>query len=88
MTEHELLIRRATFGKQIEQFMSSDIGRYLTARADDDIVNAFNELKKCDPRDGKTVEKWQNQVYRAESFSTWLSEGVQDGLNAIEILEE
>lgn len=84
----ELLLRRAAFGKQIEQFMSSDIGKYLLARAADEVIEAFDELKKCDPRDGKTVEKFQNRIYRAESFRQWLMDAVLDGINAFNIIED
>lgn len=83
----DVLIRRATFGKQVETFLVSDIGRYMLARADHAIVMAFNELKHCDPKDGKLVQQWQNQIWRAESIKDWLGDAVADGLTAIGIID-
>ena len=86
--EHDILIRRAAFGKQVEMFFNSDIGKYLLARSDSDIADAFNAMKVCDPKDGKMVQHYQNQIWRAESIRNWLEDCVVDGLNAINILDD
>lgn len=84
----ELLIRRAVFGKQVENFLSSDEGKYLLHRADNDVQTAFEGLKSCDPKDGKMVQTFQNMIYRAESVKQWLTDAVVDGLNATNIIED
>jgi hypothetical protein len=84
----ELLLRRAAFGKQCEQFMVSDVGRYLLARAEDEAAAGFNEFKRADPRDGKMLEKVQNKILRAEGFKQWLEDAVVDGLAAFNVLQE
>ena len=84
----ELLLHRAAFGKQVEQFLNTDIGKYLMNRATDEVIDAFSEFKKCDARDGKTIEKVQNKIYRAESFKQWLTDAVLDGVTAYNIIED
>jgi hypothetical protein len=84
----ELLLRRAAFGKQVEQFMNTDIGKYLMHRATEEVIEAFAEFKKCDAREGKAIEKVQNKIYRAESFKSWLTDAVLDGVAAYNILED
>lgn len=84
----EMLLRRAAFGKQVEQFLQSDVGRYLTARADEEVNAAFAEFKSADPRDGKNLEKIQNKIFRAESFKGWLADAVMDGVTAFNVLTD
>jgi hypothetical protein len=83
-----MLLRRAAFGKQVEEFWSSDIGNYLLNRLDSEVVEAFGEIKVCDPKDGKTVQHIQNKIYRAESIKVWLTDAVCDGLQSFKELED
>jgi molybdopterin converting factor small subunit len=85
--EQEVLVRRAIFGKQVEDFLSSDIGRYLLVRAADQAETAMDKLKVCVPTEGKTVQALQNDIYVAESIRTWLAQAIQDGINALNIIE-
>lgn len=84
----ELIIRRAMFGKQVDQFMVSDIGRYLMARAVDETESAIAEFKKCDAANVEGVRRIQTKMQLAEQFQSWLSEAVTDGLQALNILED
>lgn len=86
--DKDLLIRRAVFGKEVEQFLNSSVGRYMISRAHSEVSEAFELLKKCDPKDGKTVQHLQNQVWKAESINQWLSDAVTDGLAAINIIDD
>ena len=85
--ETEVLVRRAVFGKQVEDFLSSDIGLYICLRAKTQADQAIDELKVCNPIEGKQVQALQNKVHVAESIQVWLSQAVQDGLNALGILD-
>ena len=80
------LINRAQFGKQIEAFWSSRIGEYLAARTKELYTTANEALKSVDPHDWKAVQALQNDIKVAEMFDKWLSEAVQNGLQALEIL--
>lgn len=84
----ELIVKRAVFGKQVEQFLNSDIGRYMVQRATLRAESAVESFKRCDPSDVAQVRKLQNEILWAESFSDWLSAAVTDGLQALNIIEE
>ncbi len=66
----------------VEQFMQSPIGKYLTERANDDIENALEQMKRADPFDGKEVQRLQNEIHRAEMFLLWMGQAVTEGENA------
>lgn len=84
----EMLYRRATFGKQVSDFFNSDIGRYLMARADEEVVVAIRKFRDCDTSNVELVRKLQNDINMADNFKNWLSESVMDGLHAIEMIDE
>ena len=83
-----MLLRRAAFGKQVEEFWTSDIGNYLMNRIDSEVVGAFKEIKNCDPKDGKLVQTIQNKIYRSESIKSWLEDAIVDGLQSFKELED
>lgn len=75
---------RATiaFGMDVEAFMQSSIGKYLTARANADIEDALERLKTIDPQDWKLIQSTQNEIHRAEMFLLWMGQAVTEGENA------
>ncbi len=79
--------RTAVFGKQVELFWDSQIGQYLLERSLREYNSAISGLKTCSPTDAATFMKLQSQLIRAESFRDWLSEAIEDGLRAKNILE-
>ena len=85
---NEPLYRKAAFGKQIEEFTASDIGRYLIKRAESEVQAAFEDLKAVNPVDGKAVQALQSRIWRAESFQQWLADGIIDGLQAFKIITD
>lgn len=86
--DRELIVRRAMFGKQVDIFMSSDIGKYLLARAKDESDQAFEAFKKCDSSNSVEVLRIQNIITQSDKFKSWLDEAVTDGLQALDILED
>lgn len=70
------------FGMEVEAFLQSRIGRYLTGRAEDEIEAAVEALKRVDPHDTRAIQAIQNTIHRAESFGYWLAEAIQSGYNA------
>ena len=84
-TEEHIIV--ATFGEQVQNFMNSDVGRYLIGRADQQSEEAFFQFKHCDVNDVEKVRSLQNTILRSEEFKLWLGEAVQDGLHSLNILE-
>lgn len=77
-----------SFGLDVEAFMRSDIGRYLTARANSDRQTALEALKDTDAEDPKAIRKLQNAALCAECFLLWMGEAVSEGQNAQQAFTE
>lgn len=82
------LVERAALGKQIEAFWTSRVGEYLRIRAQEYYNAGIEELKIVDPTDYRAVMNAQLKVWKGEQFETWLSQAVQDGLVALQLLDE
>ena len=78
----------AVLGEQVDAFIRSDVGKYVLDKANRELEVSLTELRKVDPYDSKLVQKFQNEVWRAENLVTWLAESIQAGLKAKDILEE
>jgi hypothetical protein len=76
------LLQTVDFGMEVEAFLQSAIGKYVTERAESEVELAVEDLKRVDPEDAKTVRALQTQVRVAESVCYWLAEAIQTGLNA------
>lgn len=81
------LMHVAALGQQIESFLRSDVGRYLQARANRVYNAAVEDFKRVDPSDVNKVRQIQADMWKAEAFIGWLSQGVQEGLTSLGILQ-
>ncbi len=82
------LLRTAVFGKQVEQFLDSDIGVYLLQCAKTQSDEAVERLKDVDPQDWKAVMGLQWRIHEAEHIIQWLGDAIRAGLQATEHLKE
>jgi hypothetical protein len=78
----------AQFGKQVEMFLETDIGRYLVSRAKEDIDQAVEEMKRTNPHDVKLMLTVQNRVHVAETVLSWLGDAIRSGHSSLESLKE
>lgn len=83
----DYLFAAAMLGKDAEEFFVSDLGRYVTGRADEEKQEALQSLAVIDPDDKDLIRKTQNQYHRAHSLLLWLGELIQEGKQAINTLE-
>jgi len=81
-------LQRAVFGRQVELFLESDIGVYLTQCAQTEINEAIEKLVKVDPEDPKAIRDLQHKIRVAESVMGWLADAVRSGSQAREAIEE
>jgi hypothetical protein len=82
-------MEQAVFGEEVRIFMTEDrIGKYLVARAADEVQEGLLELKEADPDDAKGIRKIQFKIRVAESVVGWLAAAVDDGNRARQILED
>ena len=86
MTDEQVLKRAITLGVEAEKFIQSSLGKELIGRAHEEIDQAVKKLKAHDPTDSKGIAALQNEIWRAESFITWLGIIVDEGLNSVEQL--
>lgn len=74
------------FGAEAEAFLKTDIGKYLLQRSQDQIDQAFEQLKRVDPCEPREIRKLQNIIQRNEDVETWLGEIIQAGRDARDLL--
>jgi hypothetical protein len=77
-----VLLQRAVFGKQVENFWASDVGRYLQTKAQERYNAAIDQLRDVDPEDAKEIRRIQNEIKFSECFVGWLNEALREGLEA------
>ena len=82
------LYAEAIMGKDAEEFINSDIGQYVLGCAEQEIAEAADQLKRVHPWRTRRIRELQNQVWRAESFQSWLAELIVRGRQALQSLEE
>lgn len=82
------LLDEAIFGKQVENFLNSDLGKHLVYRAEEEAELANTELKRVLPWRRRKIQELQNRIWRAENFQQWLADIVMDGLQATQQIEE
>ena len=82
------LEKAIAFGFRVEAFLQSDIGRYLVQRADEEIEEAVEELKRVSPEHTAVIRALQGKIHVAESVQFWLAEAIQEGANAMQELNE
>jgi hypothetical protein len=82
---NEELWATAVFGKQVEDFLATDVGRYLLDRAESDWQKAVIAIRDCKPEE---LLKYQADMKRSESVRGWLSQAVNEGLRAYNLLQE
>jgi hypothetical protein len=82
------VLRTAVFGRQVEQFLDSDIGCYLAQCAEKDIELGINQLKKADPFKPEQVIAAQMKVKIAETIMGWLGDALRAGYQATEAIKE
>ena len=88
MTENSPILQQIDLGFQVEAFLQSDLGRYLVQRAEAQVEEAVEQLKRCSPEDSGQIRAIQHTIQVAESIQYWLAEAIQSGLNAQQQLHD
>jgi uncharacterized protein YfbU (UPF0304 family) len=86
MSGDEQLEEQVRFGAQVQQFMQSDIGRYVLNLAADEVDDAVKRLKQVDPENAGEIRRLQAIIQRNEGFGLWLQEAVHAALEACNLL--
>jgi len=80
------LIAAYEMGKAAEEFLKSELGRYLVGCADQEEKEAIEELlaSSLRPREEKEI---RGKVWRARSFKGWIAGLINEKENALDIIE-
>jgi len=76
------LLTQIDLGFQVEAFLQSDIGRYLVQRAEAQVDEYVESLKRVDPDDPRQIRSIQHNINVAEAIQYWLADAIQSGINA------
>lgn len=78
----ELLFAEAVLGKDAEEFLGSELGRYVVGRAEQEEKEAIDALAVVSSWRRNRIRELQAQVWRARSVKHWLGELIQAGHQA------
>jgi hypothetical protein len=88
VTDEQTLIAEAVLGRDAQEFLASEIGRYLLGRAQMDEREAMEALVSVKWWRRRRIIELQSRIYRARSVRSWLAEIITDGRQAESVLEE
>ena len=88
MTDEQTLIAEAVLGRDAQEFLASEIGRYLLGRAQMDEREALEALVSVKWWRRRRIIELQSRIYRARSVRNGLAEIITDGRQAESVLEE
>jgi hypothetical protein len=83
----DLLFAEAALGKDAEEFLASDIGRYVMGRCIAEQQEAQDLLTRVSPWRRNRIRQLQNQAWRAQSVRGWIIELIQQGRQAEQALD-
>jgi hypothetical protein len=84
----DALKAEAILGKDAEEFIQSELGRYIVGRVDQEREEAVQKLTKTFSWRRDRIRELQNQIWRCDTFKSWLADMVIRGKAAIDLLEQ
>ncbi len=84
----DVLMAEAILGQDAQDFINTELGQFLVRRADQEKKDALEQLARVSPQKKNRIRDLQAQVWRAESFLTWIAELITSGKQAEGVLEE
>jgi hypothetical protein len=81
-------VRSAVFGKQVQDFIETELGAYIVKRAETQANRANEKLKTCAAWRTRRIRDLQNQIAVAESIIVWLADAINSGQQATDILKD
>ena len=82
------VVRTATFGQIVQNFVSGPIGVYIQERAQEEELDSVKQLITVDAEDHRTIRKLQTKAQVAGKIIEWLMDAIQAGEQALETLKE
>ena len=81
------IIHTAVFGKVVENFLNTELGKYLVGRAEREVEEAIDQLKSVAPWRRRRITELQNEIKNGERFQAWLADAIIEGQQALKTIE-
>lgn len=81
------LIAEAILGKDAEEFLNTELGRYIIERAEAEEKEAIEELTNVWPWNRRKIQRLQNQIWRVRSLKGWFADLIVSGRQALQTLD-
>lgn len=86
--EEEMMLAEAMLGQETEEWLQTDLARYMLGRAEQEEREAMDALAKCGAWRRRRIAELQTRIWRARSFRAWLGELVVTGRQALQSLDD
>lgn len=83
----QTLFAEVMLGKDAEEFLNTDLGRFLLARVEEEESQALEALATVWPWRRRRIAELQTQLWRARSFKRWLADLITAGRQSLAQLE-
>ena len=74
-------------GKDAEDFIESELGRYIIGRIEQERAELVAKLIATPARANRRITQLQNEIWRCDTFKGWLADMVVRGKQALHQLE-
>lgn len=85
---NETLYAQVLMGDQAEEFFRTDLGRYILGHIEQEVADYVELLKHADPSNISEIIRLQSAIKVAESVPKYFAELIQEGRQALQIMEE
>lgn len=82
LSSYDVQVAEAILGRDAEEFLNSELGRYLLGRAQEEEQEALDKLARISSWRRNRIKELQAEVWRARSVRLWLAEIIQAGRQA------
>ena len=84
----KILFAEAVLGRDVHDFLTSELGRYIVGCAEQEYKEAVLLLEKVPAWRWRRVRDLQNQMWRAKSLLAWLRDLLVAGTSAEHVLDD
>lgn len=78
----ERVLRTVRFGMTVQEFLESDVGQYLQARAIVDRNAALEELANTQPHQWELIAAIQQRIRVIDQWQHWIGDAINEGESA------
>lgn len=84
----KVLFAEAVLGRDVHDFLTSELGRYIIGCAEQEYRSAIEKLETTPAWRWRRVRDLQNQMWRAKSLLSWLRDLLVAGQSAEHVLDD